>query len=413
MKEEIEGIVVDIKKGINPEKNNYSFLTRHMQNQDLYWKIGRSDLIFYNLPKYSNDEKVKIEWDTDKYTASLVLHGDKSLKLVRDFSQNSQNISQKAEKVEVLKCPSCGGNVALSDSFVAKCTYCSTKIPLSGKQLELIKMSVDIRKINEKLFDELNSFFSKRMKPGSFKVLSSVPLLLLSIQIIIIAWANFFPKANDFFSDEIVGEFLMEDYNFALLLVLPSMLFTIIWVFISRKNAFAIDIAYLYSLFSPTVKNQNNLNCRVCGNPLKNTKVPEFIACPYCQSENIMLANSASMKDISSILQIKYLTDVKILHNEFKNVYNEHFIGLTIGMIIFYGSYFSFTCFLDHIRHVHFIVHYFIMPFMVTMLIYLLSVFSALPFSQIEDWLPKYFKDSIDEKALESVETNVSIYPKF
>lgn len=412
MKEEIEGVLVDKKKEKNPEKFNYYFLTTLGNDQNLCWKISKSDLLYSKLPALNIGDKVKISWDTEKYIARLILHPELSLKLVRDFSNTAHSLTQEAEKVEVLKCPSCGSTVALSDSSIAECAFCSTKIELTGKHLESIKMSVEIRKTNEKLFVELSSFFLKRMKPGLFKVLSSIPLLLLSIQIIILAWASFFPKANDFFSDEIVGEFFMEDYNFALFLVLPSMIFTIIWVFISRKNAFAIDITYLYSLFSPKVKNQDELNCRVCGNPLRSTKVPEFIVCPYCKSENVVLANAASMKDISSILRINYLTDVKILHNEFKKVYNEHFIGLTVGMLIFYGSYFSFTCFLDNIRHVHFIVHYFIMPFIMSILVYLLSVFAALPFSQIDNWLPKYFKENIDEKALESVEPGGAIYSK-
>jgi hypothetical protein len=185
----------------------------------------------------------------------------------------------------------------------------------------------------------------------------------------------------------------MEDQNFALLIVLPSMIISILLVYLSRKNAYSVDVSFLFSIFTPQIKDGNNFQCRICGSPLKSEKIPEFVVCPYCKSENVVLSDIFSLKNVSNSLNLSYLVDIKILHNEFKRKYNKYFIGVMIGIIVFYISFFGFTCYLEDIEVVHFLIKYIAMPFVVLILAHLLSEIALLPFFQFDDWMPKYFKN--------------------
>jgi DNA-directed RNA polymerase subunit RPC12/RpoP len=411
MVEEIEGEVIDSKIENLTGKKNYIIHTRDICKQNLYWKIKTSDLTYSYLPEYQKGEKVKILWDSHKYDARLKTSFSNAIKLVRDFSRDYSDYPDY-KQLEVLKCPSCGSNVPLEATDKVNCSFCNTLIPLTHLHHESVKLSLDIKKRGEELFIKINELFSAGIESGLFKKLSFIPLILIMLQVFLISWGTFLKKSSDFFSEEIVDEFLMEDYNFALFVTLPSMIFTIIWLFLSRKNAFLIDITYLYSLFVPEINSQKELSCRICGNPLKSTKVPDFIVCPYCQSQNIVTSGAGKMKKIYEGLKLKYITDLMILHNEFIRIYNNQFFGMAAGILFFYGCFWAFAFYLDNLRNVAFITHYFLMPFVLIMLVILISVLASLPYNKVEDWIPKYFYEHLDSKQKKTVKVSLPLHAR-
>lgn len=411
MVEEIEGVIIDFNTEPFKGRKNYIIHTSDICKQSLYWKIKTSDLTYSNLPEYQKGTKVKILWDSDKYDARLKTSFTNAIKLVRDFSRDYAYLSDY-KQLEVLKCPSCGSSVPLEATDKVNCSFCNTLIPLTNQHHESVKLGLEIKKGGEELFIRIKELFSGGIDTSLFKKLSYIPLILIMLQVFLISWGTFFKKSNDFFSDEVVDEFLMEDYNFALFVTLPSMIFTIIWLFLSRKNAFLIDITYLYSLFVPEINSQKELSCRICGNPLKSIKIPEFIVCPYCQSQNIVTSATGKMKKIYEGLKLKYITDLMILHNEFVRIYNNQFFGMAAGILFFYGCFWAFTFYLDNLRNVAFITHYFLMPFVLIMLVILISVLASLPYNKVEDWIPKYFSEHLDCKQKKTIKDALPLHAR-
>jgi DNA-directed RNA polymerase subunit RPC12/RpoP len=398
MKTTIEGIVVDATPA-ESGRPRYVFSVRLPNGQELLWKLRQEDVFQVRIPRRDVGDAVGIVWDDEAYTARLIVSDLESFKLVRDFDRAPDGDPAGSEKVELLKCPSCGGTVPLGEGEIAECIYCAAKVPMSGAHLDAARLSADLRKANERLFGELTEIFAGGMKPALFKVVSVVPLILFTLQILLIAYGTFFSDRNDFFSDEVVNDFLMEDYNFALCAVLPSMAITIVAVFLGRKNAFATDIRFLSELVSPTTRGRGELLCRNCESPLRSAKLPDLVVCPYCRTENLVMGGSRAREKASGLLNMSYLTDVKILHGEFKLAYRKYFAGLAIGFLVFYGSFFAYSCYWEDVEDVHFVVHYVAMPLVVLILFHLLSEIALLPFFRFGDWPPKHFQKRLREQA--------------
>lgn len=404
MKNEIIGQIVAYTKETKKKKGNYSLKVILDERYHLFWKISDSTLLYSKLPDLKVNDSVTVIWDDVNYTAKLKLSDVDTLDLVRDFSKRNESETQKPDNLLAIHCPSCGSNVPLEYKDEAVCLHCMTKIGLNPQQTDAVKKSKEILKANQNLFEELNAIFLNRLNPRLFKTLSLIPLLLLAIQIMFLSFGTFMGDANDFISDEIFNDFLMEDYNFGLWVVLPSILISIGLVFFTRKNAYSIDISYLYAFFSPKVSGTKKYTCRNCGSPLDIYEIPQMTVCSYCQTENIAMGNTQVMSSIFERMNINYLIDIKIMHNEFRKKYSNYFWGVMTGLIFFYGIFLAYAMQWDDIEDVSFVIHYIIMPFSVLILIHFLCQIAALPYLQFNDWLPKYFKENISQKEIVSEE---------
>lgn len=385
-------------------------VTMPNQNNTL-WKVKKKDLYHSALAKYKENETLTVIWNEKNYTTRLFISETETLKLLRDFSRQEITTSQKLE-IDILKCNSCGNNIILSNDIAAKCDYCSAIVPLSENHSNTLKLSNHIKKNNEHLFNGLNAIFKGKLPSNLFKFLSFLPLFLTAIQILIIAYYSFFPKLKDFFSDEIINDFLMEDYNFALFLTLPTFILSILILFLGRKNVFATDVSNLFSLLSPQNIKNHQANCRSCGAPFKISKTPDFIVCSYCCAENIVQNENNTSYNYRH-LHIQNLFDVKILHQEFLRVFNNYWIGVAIGITVFYSGFFAFTLYLDDLRHVPFIIYYIFMPFIILIILHLYSEIAFVPHNLHDNWLLKYYSDyfdNINEDNKEKAKIKISAY---
>jgi hypothetical protein len=268
MKHEIIGQIVAYSKETKKKKGNYSIKVILEDRYHLFWKISDSTLLYARLPELKVNDSVTVIWDDESYTAKLKLSEFDKLDLVRDFSKRSDSEEQKPERLLVIQCPSCGSNVPLEYKDEAVCLHCMTKISLNQQQTEAVKKSKEILNGNQKLFEELTGIFQNRLNPRLFKTLSLIPLVLLALQIIFLSYGSFMGDANDFVSDEIFNDFLMEDYNFGLWVVLPAFFISILITWFTRKNAYSIDISYLFAFFSPKVSGTDEYASRSRGSPL-------------------------------------------------------------------------------------------------------------------------------------------------
>lgn len=71
---------------------------------------------------------------------------------------------------------------------------------------------------------------------------------------------------------------------------------------------------------------------------------------------------------------------------------------MAIGILVFYGSFFAFTFYLEDIKDVPFLVHYIVMPFMVLIALHLFSEIAFIPFNLHDNWLLKYYSDYFDNQ---------------
>lgn len=404
MEQQIEGTVTDILKE-KSKQTNYSIKTTIENEYVLDWKIRGSDLFYFKDPEYKVNDKVNVFWDNKLYTAYLKQDYTQKIHLVRDFSKTPEDKDQAIRQLEVLRCPSCGSNVPLEYEDHAVCLQCMTKIDLNDEQNKAVETSKEILKTHQNLFNELIRIFKDRLSFPLFKLFTFIPLLLLAFQIFSLFFGTFFSKLGNDISDDVFEDFLMEDYNFGLLIVLPSIFISCMMIYLTRKNAYSIDIHYLAALFSPKLNENNEYACRSCGSPVNVFEIPQMTVCPYCKTENIAVSNSKAMNDISKQMNIRYLIDIQILHNEFKNTYRKYYIGVIIGLLFFYGLFFAYTMHWEDIDDVPFFVHYIAMPFIVMILLHFLCQIAALPHLQFDDWLPKYFKEHINKKDIPKAES--------
>jgi hypothetical protein len=297
-------------------------------------------------------------------------------------------------RVELLLCPSCGAGVPLGATDVASCAYCGTQVPLGPAHLEAVRLAAEVRRANERLFAELAALFAGGLRPTLFKLVSAVPFALFALQIALFVYGVFLSDLDDFFSDEIVNEFLMEDHNFALAVVLPSALLTIGAAFLTRKNAYVADVRFLFELFAPKTGEKGAL-CRSCESPLRVERTPDLVVCPYCGTENVAAPGAESRQRIAGLLGASYLEDLKALHADFARTYNRYFFGVTAGIVFLYGLFFAFTWFWEHPRHIPGVAQYALTPFFAAILLMLVSGMATLPHQRFDDWMRRFFGDKI------------------
>lgn len=283
--EKIEAKLIETYK-MASERYNY-ILQTNIAEHIIHWTIDKSYYNFNETP-HCDSEKIEIFWDDEKYMAELITTEGKTVPLDRYFIEQT-DFNDKISKIEVVKCPGCGNNVSIGDEKELVCDSCGHHFNLSDSQYDEILTAAKIKKNNQKLFDDLYKLFSAK----TYKILPYIPYFLIVIQMFLIAFyftfAYKFTMTTHFL--KLINNFMRHDYFFYYL-ALPSFVVTLLIFFITRKNAYNKNIPELFSFFSPVIKSKDKISCRNCGADLKYNKMPDFIVCPYCKSENIVLPKS-------------------------------------------------------------------------------------------------------------------------
>ncbi len=381
----IEGKIIDTYK--DGDNVNFIFSTE-INGNTIYWTIGRGYFNFNDTPSFNSD-RVKIEWNEKRYIAKLIVSEDKTAYLNRYFFEE-EKIEEKFSHVEAVKCPSCGYNISIGDKKEIVCPACNTNFSLSDEKFKDVLTAAEIKKKNASLYEELFRLFSAK----KFAALPYIAYYLFVFQVFLIAYYLIFAYRLDNNFSEFLHDFF-ESRSFVIYLVIPSFVFTIFALFITRKNTFNKDILTLASLFSPVIKDKDTISCRNCGSALKYEKIPDIVVCPYCKSENVILPNS--IKKIKKKLDIN-LIDIKILYGKYRRSVNMYFFFSLVGIVFFYTLYILYTFILFDPDEVHFLIRYLI-PFVVFILTFILLRFPlqvSNPDLDIIALLPENFRKGIE-----------------
>ena len=375
----IEGKIIDTYK--DGDFINFIFSTE-IDGNTIYWTIEHRFLRFNDTPSFNSDT-VQIEWDGKKYTAKLIVSEDKKPFLDRYFFHD-EKFEDKFSHIEVVKCPSCGSNISLGNKKEIVCPACNTHFTLSDERFKDILTAADVKRKNAILYKDILKLFSVK----EYRVLLYITYYLFVFQVFLIAIYLIFPDDFDFIYD------FFESGNFVNYLALPSFLFTIFTLFITRRNVYDKNILTLLSLFSPVIIDKDTFRCRNCGSPLKYDKIPDIVVCPYCKSENVVLPHSvAKMKKKLNF----NLIDIRILHRKFdRNAVNTFFRW--IGIELLYGFYFIYTLYLNRPDVYHFLVKYLEIPFVV------FSLFGSLFSIAFYEYTKYNVIDLLPEKLREGIE---------
>ncbi|PLW94493.1 MAG: hypothetical protein C0592_02555 [Marinilabiliales bacterium] len=382
---EITGKVLD-KKTIAAKYNTQS---------ELYWTF-KNETDSSVLDNYKAGDEITLELTQDDFL--FLRHEDNIIELLRDFNYSEPEIQNQA-KLKSFDCPSCGVPLPLNNIEITEntdhnhsivCEYCNSNITISDEMKEMIIQNKEVEEKHAEVFEYLNEHFKKPIKDRVFFILNLIPYCLFIIQIAFIVILAFFNSSKSWFVDEFLYDWVFEDYNFALFFCLPSFVISSIIIFITNKNSFS-DIDLLFSFFKPKTNAENQYFCRNCGNPLKSTKVPEFIVCPYCQTHNVVSVSNQKFKSISDKLNIK-LDEVQNLAKLYDKKVKSYTIGLFVGFVIFYGVFIAYAFYFEHMDDLGWASKFIILPFVVFLMLHLFNSFALVSTSAYESAIPGNYK---------------------
>ena len=366
----IEAKLIDTYR-MDSERYNYIFLT-NINGYDIHWTIDKSYYHYSDETPQFDGKEIEVLWDEEKYTAEVVISGGKTASLDRYFLDDPA-IDYKLNKIEVVKCPGCGNNVSIGDKKELVCNSCGHHFNLSDAQYDEVITAAEIKKNNQKLYDDIYDLFSAK----TYKILPYIPYFLIVLQMFLIAFYFTFAYKNTMTSGflKFIGKFMENNYFFYFL-ALPSFVVTLLILYFTRKNAYNKNIPELLSIFSPVKRSKDTVSCRNCGADLKYNQIPDFIVCPYCRSENIVLPKST--KKIDKKLDFN-LIDVKILHGKYRKDITKFMKFMIPGTIILYGLYLIYAAYIGHPENIHFLVKYLAIP----PLMFILSFLMIFKFAQL------------------------------
>lgn len=397
---EVIGKVID-KKTIAAKYNTQS---------ELYWTF-KDDTKISVLEEYKAGDEIKLELAQDDFL--FLRHDDEIIELLRDFNYSEPEIQNPA-KLKSFDCPSCGVPLPLNNVEIIEnsshdhsivCEYCNTNITISDEMKEMITQNKEVEEKHAEVFEYLNEHFKKPIKDRIFFILNLIPYCLFIIQIAFIVILAFFNSSKSWFVDEFLYDWVFEDYNFALFFSLPAFVISSIIIFITNRNSFS-DIDLLFSFFRPKANAQNQYFCRNCGNPLKSTKVPEFIVCPYCQTHNVVSVSNQKFQNISNKLNIK-LEEVQNLAKLYDKKVKSYTIGLFVGFVIFYGAFIGYAFGFEDIGDLHWASKFIILPFVVFLMLHLFNSFALVSAYSYESAIPGNYKKKEEEETKAPLKTRI------
>ncbi|MBN2728551.1 MAG: hypothetical protein JXR53_04940 [Bacteroidales bacterium] len=390
--------------------DNKTIAAKFNTQSDLYWTF-KNDTDSFVLDEYKSGDEITLEFARDEDL--FLLHKGERIELLRDFNYTEPEI-QNAAKIKSFDCPSCGVPLPLNNIKIVEsgsqdhsiiCEYCKSSIPITEEIEKMIKQNREVEQKHAELFNYLNKHFKKPIKDRVFFILNLIPYSLFIIQIALIVILAFFNTSKSFFVDEFLYDWVFDDYNFALFFSLPAFVISSVIIFITNRNSFS-DIDLLFSFFRPKENAQKQYFCRNCGNPLKSTKVPEFIVCPYCQTHNVVSVSNQKFQNISDKLNIK-LDEVQNLAKLYDKKVKSYTIGLFVGFVIFYGAFIGYAFDFEDIGDLHWASKFIIMPFVVFLMLHLFNSFALVSSSSYESAIPGNYKKKEEEETKTPLKTRI------
>jgi DNA-directed RNA polymerase subunit RPC12/RpoP len=390
--------------------DNKTIAAKFNTQSDLYWTF-KNDTDSYVLDDYKSGDEITLEFAQNEDL--FLIHKGERIELLRDFNYAEPEI-QNAAKIKSFDCPSCGVPLPLNNIEITEntdhnhsivCEYCNSNITISDEMKEMIIQNKEVEEKHAEVFKYLNEHFKRPIKDRIFFILNLIPYCLFIIQIAFILILAFFNSSRSWFVDEFLYEWLFEDYNFALFFSLPAFVISSVIIFITNRNSFS-DIDLLFSFFRPKANAQNQYFCRNCGNPLKSTKVPEFIVCPYCQTHNVISLSNQKFQNISNKLNIK-LEEVQNLAKLYDKKVKSYTIGLFVGFVIFYGAFIGYAFGFEDIGELHWISKFIVLPFVVFLMLHLFNSFALVSSSSYESAIPGNYKKKEEEETKAPLKTRI------